>query len=86
MALTAAPSSRLSNDLNGYDRSDVFWRQAGGAFSNWLWSIGGGLANNDAAAYRAGVPAQWRIAGSGDFDGDGRSDILWRHDDGLITT
>src|SRR5258708_28422886 len=21
----------------------------------------------------------WRIAGSGDFDGDGKSDILWRH-------
>jgi hypothetical protein len=23
---------------------------------------------------------KWSIAGVGDFDGDGRSDILWRHD------
>ncbi len=31
-------------------------------------------------AVRAGVPgAEWRFAGAGDFDGDGRADLVWRH-------
>ena len=32
----------------------------------------------------ASVPADWKIAGVGDFNGDGRDDILWRNDDGRI--
>ena len=28
-----------------------------------------------------GTPGNdWQIAGTGDFNGDGKSDILWRHD------
>jgi hypothetical protein len=30
------------------------------------------------------VPNDWHIQGSGDFDGDGKSDILWRHDSGQV--
>jgi hypothetical protein len=26
----------------------------------------------------------WKVAGVGDFNGDGRSDILWRNDDGTV--
>jgi Ca2+-binding RTX toxin-like protein len=87
VALTvAAPGAKLSNDFNGDGRSDVFWRETGGgAFSNWLGRPDGGLVNNDSAAYKVGVPVEWRVAGSGDFNGDGRSDILWRNDDGRIT-
>jgi hypothetical protein len=30
--------------------------------------------------YTNSVPApDWQIVGAGDYDGDGRSDILWRH-------
>ena len=28
----------------------------------------------------------WRIDGTGDFDGDGDADILWRHRDGMVVT
>jgi hypothetical protein len=28
----------------------------------------------------------WQIEGTGDFGGDGDSDILWRHQDGLVVT
>ena len=30
------------------------------------------------------VPANWHIAGTGDFNGDGKSDILWRNDAGTV--
>ena len=26
----------------------------------------------------------WQVAGTGDFNGDGRDDILWRNDDGRV--
>jgi hypothetical protein len=86
VALTAgARRGQLSNDFNGDGRSDVVWREAGGAFSNWLGRADGGLTSNDSAAFLAGVPVAWRVVGSGDFNGDGRSDILWRHDDGRLS-
>ncbi len=34
-----------------------------------------------------GVAAQstdWNVVGTGDFNGDGNSDILWRNDDGYV--
>ena len=34
----------------------------------------------------AQVPDNWRIAASADFDGDGDTDILWRHRDGMVLT
>jgi hypothetical protein len=88
VALTAAPRGvKLSNDFNADRHSDVFWRETGGgAFSNWLGRADGGLVNNDSAAYTFGVTVDWRVAGSGDFNGDGRADILWRNDDGRITS
>jgi hypothetical protein len=30
------------------------------------------------------VGNEWNIAGVGDYNADGKDDILWRHDNGLI--
>src|SRR4029453_645413 len=32
----------------------------------------------------APVDLAWQVKGVGDFDGDGRSDILWRYTDGQV--
>ena len=38
--------------------------------------IGGGLLNNPGAS--------WHLKGTGDFNGDGLSDLLWQNDDGTV--
>ena len=67
-------------DFNGDGRDDALWRSDTGHLSNWLGTASGAFANNDANA--AGwAPTNWQVAGVGDFNGDGRDDILWRRSD-----
>jgi len=30
------------------------------------------------------IPTAWQVAGVADFNGDGKSDILWRHTSGAV--
>ena len=71
-------------DFNGDGRDDIMWRHADGRITNWLGTGSGGFSDNVANAYNA-VSTDWNVAGIGDFNGDGRDDILWRHDDGRLT-
>jgi hypothetical protein len=32
------------------------------------------------------VPVTWQVSGILDIDGDGDSDIVWRHDEGTVAT
>jgi Ca2+-binding RTX toxin-like protein len=72
-------------DFNDDNRDDVIWRRDDGAFTNWLGQASGGFVSNDADAWRSDIPIDWQVAGTGDFNGDGRADILWRRDDGAFT-
>ena len=73
-----------SNDFNGDGRSDILWRNSDGQVSNWLAQANGSFVINDANA-AIGVPTSWQIVGTGDFNGDGRSDLLWRHQSGTLS-
>jgi hypothetical protein len=33
----------------------------------------------------ATIPSDWKIADAGDFNGDHKADILWRHDEGRVS-
>ena len=84
LSVGAAVINDVRNDFNGDGRSDILWRNVDGQMSNWLGQANGGFVQNNANA-AAVVPVAWQIAGTGDFNGDGRDDILWRNVDGQIS-
>ena len=73
-----------NNDFNGDGISDILWRNDDGRVTDWLGTSTGGLSDNLANLLR-NVSADWHVAGTADFNGDGRVDILWRNDDGRVT-
>ena len=73
-----------TGDFNGDGRDDILWRNVDGQLSNWLGTANGGFTPNDANAAVV-VSNDWQVAGTGDFDGDGRDDILWRNTDGTVS-
>ena len=64
------------NDFNGDGLSDILWRQTDGTLTNWLGQVSGSFVDNSANLFE-NVGVQWEVAGTGDFNGDGRSDVLW---------
>ncbi len=71
-------------DFNGSGTSDILWRNrtTGQVF---IWFISGTSRVNQGSAGFADIN-QWEIVGTGNFDNDpqGRSDILWRRNNGLV--
>lgn len=72
-------------DFNGDGHSDILWRNATGAVSTW--QVGGNVDGNQLqqGAYNAAVDPSWRIVETFDWNGDGQSDILWRHASGAVS-
>ncbi len=68
-----------TGDFDGDLRADLFWRNsASGALRLWLMN---GLvrASQVATTPPAVADLGWVVVGVGDFSGDGRPDVLWRH-------
>jgi len=88
LAITATtppppPVVDATSDFNGDGRSDVLWRHEDGTVIHWLAQPDGGfLPNNPGSSYA--MPTDWTIVGVGDFSGDGRDDVVWRHDSGVF--
>lgn len=73
-----------TGDFNGDGVDDLLWRHTNGTLSNWLGSTSGNFTINDANAL-IHVPNDWHMLGTGDFNGDGRADLLWRSDGGMVS-
>jgi hypothetical protein len=77
-SFSVTTGATVRTDLGADGRSDVLWRNAVSG-ENYVYPMDGTtiLAGE---GYLRTVPAiAWQIAGTGDFDGDGRADILWRN-------
>src|SRR5215218_10063421 len=71
------------NDFNGDGRSDILWMfHANVAVSNWLTTPSGGFSINDASAFNwLNAFHLFELKAVGDFNGDGRTDVLWNVDE-----
>jgi PKD repeat protein len=66
-------------DFNGDGKSDLLWRNMiTGDNSIWLMNGVGVLPGSGLTTPVADL--NWGVKGIGDFNGDGKSDILWRND------
>ena len=73
-----------TGDFNGDFRDDLLLRSDAGWLTNWLATANGGYSNNGANTSLFFAP-EWTVGGVGDFNGDGREDILLRRNDGWLT-
>ncbi|MFC0626018.1 right-handed parallel beta-helix repeat-containing protein [Kribbella deserti] len=92
-SVPSATSLAGTGDFNDDGRSDLLWRHGNGQLVIWFAGESGNSAkvswNNETDTN--GAPADdpapnlaWQVKGVADFDGDGFSDILWRHEGGQV--
>jgi uncharacterized protein YbdZ (MbtH family) len=73
-------------DFDGDGKNDILWRTDAGTLAVWemdgthlkTWDY---LRSGDVQLV---VPANWHVARLGDYDGDGKSDVLWHMDYGEL--
>src|SRR5204863_9942612 len=65
-------------DFDGDGKTDILWRNTVTG-QNYLYPMDG-LAIKPTEGYlRTAADTTWQAVGIGDFDGDGRADIVWRN-------
>jgi hypothetical protein len=72
-------------DFNGDGYDDIAWTLSNRAFTVWFGKAGNQF-DGDTPIYSNGGSMAWGIEGAGDFNGDGFDDLLWRHEQGAVTT
>jgi uncharacterized repeat protein (TIGR03803 family) len=72
-----------SHDFNGDGMSDILWRDTSGDVA--IWEMNGTTVLNGPSSFVATVsPSTWSIVGQCDFNGDGKTDLLWRDTSGDV--
>lgn len=78
-------------DFDGDGKHDLLWRDQNGNIAVWFMDGGNLVPRQEVSAgvfvdpaWSVGQVPGWDVAGTGDFNGDGMGDILWRHPTGAL--
>ncbi|PYX50222.1 MAG: hypothetical protein DMG76_35290 [Acidobacteria bacterium] len=71
-------AQHVTSDFNGDCKSDIVWRNAATG-QNYLYFMNGTTILGAEGYIRTVADQNWQVVGVGDFDGDGKADILWRN-------
>ncbi len=71
-------------DFNNDGSTDILWRNNAGFLSLWLMDGTKLIRITNLNPRRLSDPS-WKIIGTGDFNRDGKVDILWRSDAGFVS-
>ena len=74
-------------DVDGDHKADIVWRDTSGEVSIWLMNGSTIASSSDVTSNGKAVApdASWSVAGLGDFNADGKRDILWRDTSGEVS-
>jgi hypothetical protein len=66
-------------DMNGDGHADILWQNvADGSLATW-WLDGWNVIGTHSLSIAKVSDTNWRVVGTGDLNGDGNADLVWRH-------